>query len=124
MKITKQLLTEIIEEEINNILSEKLEEDPRRKVSRAAVKAWKTSGTKNIWHIGSAFKSKVEPGSIELFLTFKQGMAKFKDKAINKLSEKLPEVIQLYGLNGTFSVKQGTPHRDGQKTLSLFFKPS
>ena len=51
-------------------------------------------------------------------------MAEFKDKAINKLSEKLPEVIQLYGLNGTFSVKQGTPHRDGQKTLSLFFKPS
>ena len=121
MKITKQLLKEIIEEEINNILSEQLDDDLRRKVSRAAVKAYRASRTKDVWDIGGAYESKIEPGSVELFLTFKQGMGQFKDKVISKLNPALEQMKQKYNLNGTFEIKIGSR---GGSQLSLFFKPS
>jgi len=121
MKITKQLLKEIIEEEINNILSEQLDYDFKRKVSHAAVKGYKASKTKDIWYIGRAFESKIEPGSVELFLTFKQGMEEFKDKAISKLNPALKTMRQKYRLNGAFEIKIGSR---GGSQLSLFFKPS
>ena len=121
MKITKQLLKEIIEEEINNILSEQLDDDLRRKVSRASVKGYKASGTKDIWHIGGPFESKIEPGSVELLLTFKQGKEKFKDEAIKKLLPAAERMKQKYNLNGTFEIKIGSR---GGSQLSLFFKPS
>ena len=121
MKMTKRLLKEIIEEEISIVLSEQLDNDFIRSVSRAAVKAYKASKTKSIWNIGMPNESKIEPGSVELFLTFKQGMEEFKENAISKLNPALEQWKQKYNLNGTFEIKPGSR---GGSQLSLFFKPS